>query len=153
MADAWRIVKARHASTAFSGEGARLYGGRWTSKGRRAVYVSSTASLATLEIVVHVESPALLSSYSLIPVGIPGRLIHRLDPTLLPAGWESFPAPASLQRLGDAWLDNRRSPALAIPSAIVPSELNYLLNPEHADFSKLTIGKSQPYKLDPRLTP
>ena len=43
MATGWRIVKSRYASTAFDGEGARLYGGRWNSSGTRMVYSLESA--------------------------------------------------------------------------------------------------------------
>ena len=55
MPRAWRLVKARHAAGAFDGEGARLHGGRWNSRGARVVYVSSSRSLAALELLVHLE--------------------------------------------------------------------------------------------------
>ncbi|MGH7535623.1 MAG: RES family NAD+ phosphorylase [Gemmatimonadales bacterium] len=151
MAEAWRIVKAQHAAGAFSGEGARLYGGRWTSRGRRAVYASSSAALAILEMLVHLEAPALLPAYVLIPVGIPDDVIQRLDPAALPPDWREYPAPARLQEMGDAWLDAGVTPALQVPSAIVPAEFNFLLNPAHPEFARILIGAPRPYTFDPRL--
>jgi RES domain-containing protein len=151
VAEAWRIVKARHAHSAFSGEGARLYGGRWTSRGRRAVYTSASAALAILEVLVHLEAPALLAAYMLVPVGIPDDLIQRLDPATLPSDWREYPAPARLQELGDAWLDAGVSPALQVPSAIVPAEFNFLLHPAHPEFARILLGEPRPYTFDPRL--
>jgi RES domain-containing protein len=149
--EAWRIVKAGHAAEAFSGEGARLYGGRWTSRGRRAVYVSGSAALAVLEVLVHLESPALLPAYVLIPLAIPDDAIRQLDVAELPSGWRDYPAPTRLQELGDAWLDAGVTPVLQVPSAIVPAEFNLVLNPAHPGFARIRIGKPRPYAFDPRL--
>lgn len=151
MIEAWRIVKTKHAATAMTGEGARLYGGRWTSKGRRAVYTSATIALATLEIVAQLETAAPLSAYSLFPLTIPDALVTALDLRRLPPDWRGYPAPARLQALGDRWLDEGRSPVLRVPSAIVPSEFNYVLAPEHPKFGGITVGRAKPYDLDPRL--
>ena len=151
MVEAWRIVKTKHAAGAFSGEGARLYGGRWTSEGRRAVYTSATVSLATLEIIVWLETATPLAAYSLFRVTIPESLITTLDRGRLPRDWASYPAPPVLQALGDAWLDRGRTPALRVPSAIVPSEFNYVLAPEHPEFRRIRVGPVKPYALDPRL--
>ena len=151
MVEAWRITKARFARTAFTGEGARLYGGRWTSAGRRAVYVSATASLATLEIAVHLGSTAALDSYVMFPVVIPDGLIITLDAKRLPRDWRKYPAPAALQRLGDEWLEAGDSPVLKVPSAVVPAESNYLLNVGHPKFKRIIIGKATAHSLDPRL--
>ncbi len=151
MAEVWRIVKARHAAGAFTGEGARLYGGRWTSRGRRAVYTSASAALAILEVLVHLEAPALLPAYALIPAGIPDDLIQRLDQAALPPHWRDYPAPARLQELGDAWLDAGGTPVLQVPSAIVPAEFNFVLDPSHPEFVRIRIGEPHPYAFDPRL--
>ena len=151
MVAAWRIVKARYAATAFDGEGARRAGGRWTSVGRRAVYVSGTAALAALEVVAHLDSTAPLAAWSLIRVQIPDRLIEAVDATTLPRGWRRYPAPAALRALGDAWLDAGRSAALRVPSALVPVEVNFLLNPRHPDFRLIRIGAPQAFPIDPRL--
>lgn len=151
MALAWRIVKTKYASDAFTGKGARLFGGRWTSAGRSAIYTSGSIALATLEVLVHVDDTALLASYSLFPVEIPDNLITVLDPSLLPANWRTSPAPARLQSLGDDWIDEAIGPALKVPSAIVPAEFNYILNPGHSRFSGIVIGKPQKYEFDSRL--
>lgn len=151
MAIAWRIVKRRHARTAFDGEGARLYGGRWTSPGRRAVYTSATVALATLEMLVHLDATEVLTAYVLFEISFSDELIQRLDPKRLPADWKTYPAPARLRALGDAWLDTGRSPVLRVPSAVVGVEFNYLLNPAHPEFRRVTIGPALPYRMDRRL--
>ena len=151
MPEAWRIVKSRYAADAFNGEGARLYGSRWTSRGRRAVSASASAALAILEVLVHLEAPAILPAYMLIPITIPDDAIQRIDPAELPPDWREYPPPARLQELGDAWLDAGITPVLQVPSAIVPAEFNFVLNPAHPAFARIRIGQPRPYSFDPRL--
>jgi len=151
MATGWRIVKSRYARTAFDGEGARLYGGRWNSPGTRMVYTSSTISLAVLEVLVHLQEASLLSSYSLVSVSFDDALIECLDRSRLPDGWRTFPAPSELQRIGDEWVLSQRSAVLEVPSVIVERESNYLLNPAHPDFSSVVIGEPESFTFDERL--
>ncbi|MBX3148335.1 MAG: RES family NAD+ phosphorylase [Gemmatimonadales bacterium] len=151
MPSAWRIVKSKYAASALDGEGARRAGGRWTSVGRRAVYTSSSVALATLEILVHLESPRLLAAYTLFEVRFPDQLVTKLDPRSLPPEWTNYPAPVSLAAIGDRWLDSAASAVLRVPSAVVGLEFNYVLNPEHRDYRKVSIGPAQPFRVDPRL--
>ena len=151
MINAWRIVKAKHQDRAFDGEGARVAGGRWNSPGLAAIYTAQSAALAALEMLVHLNSGALLSSYVLIPCSFSERVVLRLDRTRLPTRWRAHPAVPQLQLLGDAWLKNGPSAVLEVPSVIIPSESNYLLNPEHADFASVSLGPAQPFDLDARL--
>ena len=151
MATCWRIVKSRHAATAFDGEGAGLYGGRWNSPGTPMVYTSSTISLAVLEVLVHLQEANLLSSYSLIAARFDDAFVERLDRSMLPEGWRAYPAPSELRRIGDEWVRSQRSAVLEIPSVIVERESNYLLNPTHPDVSSLVIGEPEPFTFDDRL--
>ncbi len=153
MPTAWRIVKKKYAESAFDGEGARLYGGRWTRAGRRVVYTAGSVSLATLEIVAHLgyDQSLLVNAYSLFKVEIPEDLVLRIEPPTLPGRWIVSPPPPDLWAIGDLWLDAALKPVLRIPSAVVFSEFNYLINPQHPDFRRLSIGQEEAYSLDPRL--
>src|SRR5688572_21585812 len=134
----YRIVKRKFAAAAFSGAGARLYGGRWNSIGVSVVYTSSTIALALLEWRAHLSqwpAPPVL----VIEIEFDSSLI--LSPARLPKGWMSTPAPPSNALIGDKWAKSGKSSILKLPSAIVPDEYNYLLNPNHPDFSKIRIGK------------
>src|SRR3712207_6815569 len=122
MATGWRIVKSRYASTAFDGEGARLYGGRWNSPGERMVYTPSTISLAVLEVLVHLQEASLLSSYSLISASFNDVFVEHVDRSTLPDGWRTYPAPSELQRIGDEWVRSRSSAVLEVPNVIVERE-------------------------------
>jgi RES domain-containing protein len=149
--DAWRIVKAKHALSAFDGEGARRFGGRWSSPGRSAVYVSQSLALATLEVLVHLGTAAPLGAYVFFPVRIPDDAVRRVERSALPPDWREHPTPASARALGDGWLTRADSTALEVPSAIVATESNYLLNPVHPDFARITVGEATPFHWDPRL--
>ena len=149
MIRAWRIVKAKHAAGSFVGEGARLLGGRWNSPGKRVVYTAENAALAALEMLVHLGHMATLPSYVVIGCHFDEKLVTEVKD--LPEGWRAFPAPAAVQAIGDAWLESAKSAVLRVPSAIVPSENNYLLNPAHPKFGRVVIGKPEKFELDLRL--
>jgi RES domain-containing protein len=150
---AWRIVKRKLAAQAFTGEGARIYGGRWNSPGIRVVYTSQSRALAALEILVHLESEEVLEHYVMIEVRFDLELVTAVETSELPTDWQAEPAPLSLQSIGDAWVTATTSAVLQVPSAIIPGENNFLLNPAHPDFSKLAFGMPAPFPFDPRLVP
>ncbi|HVR29407.1 MAG TPA: RES family NAD+ phosphorylase [Thermoanaerobaculia bacterium] len=151
MPTGWRITKAARAATAFEGEGARLYGGRWNSPGTALVYTAESQSLAALELLVHLQASQLLTSYCSISATFDGELIEVIDRAALPRQWRRFPAPVELQEIGDRWAAARRSVVLEVPSAVVPAERLFLLNPSHSDFASVAIGSPVPFELDPRL--
>ena len=134
---AYRLVKRKWRQAAFDGEGARLYGGRWNSKGKACVYLAGSASLAMLEVMVHLDDYQLLEHYTLLEVTLPKSALMSLSTESLPKDWAVEPAPASTAEIGDNWLESQSSLALAVPSAVVPRERNYLINPEHARFQAL----------------
>ncbi len=148
----WRVCSRRHARRAFSGDGARLYGGRWNSPGSPTVYTSATLSLATLEVLVHANEEDWPDDLCAVPAEIPPNIkIQELTQEELPRGWRRFPAPLNLRKFGDAWLETGKTAVLALPSAVVPIENNYLLNPSHADMKSVEIGPPQRFRFDLRL--
>jgi len=150
---AWRIVKARHAASAFDGEGARRYGGRWNSIGTPMVYTSDYLVTAVLELIVNmIDYSAVFKKYSRIAVEIPSRLITELDPAKLPVNWQDNPSPPTIRKIGDQWVQDQVSAVLKAPSAVLPQHHSYLINPHHPDFSKIKIDKPRPFKFDPRLS-
>lgn len=148
---AWRIVKRSRARAAFSGEGARLYGGRWNSAAASIVYAAGSPSLAVLEMIVHLDSSDLLDHYVLFKVGIDESLVARIELSDLPRNWRADPPPMKVRAVGDLWARAGSSAVLQVPGAILPAEHNFLLNPRHPDFSKLFIGTPSPFRFDPRL--
>lgn len=147
----WRITKAKHAAIAFSGSGAKAYGGRWNNPGTAVVYSAGSASLAILEMLVHLQSHDLMRRYVLFEVSFDSKLVKSIDSAALPKTWRRFPSPATVRQVGDDWVADADSSVLRLPSAIVPTEWIYLLNPAHPDFAKITIGPKQQIKFDPRL--
>jgi RES domain-containing protein len=144
-------VANRHAATAFDGEGARLHGGRWNSPGIALVYTSESPALAALELLVGLREAAFLGGYSLLSIELPDAAIADLDRSLLPPDWRSYPAPAELARLGDAWVLAGSSLALRVPSVVIEQERNLLVNPRHPDFGSVVIGSAIPFRFDERL--
>jgi RES domain-containing protein len=150
MPEAWRIVKSRHADAAFSGEGAAKYGGRWNSRGVAVVYTSATKSLAVLESLVHLNPPVVFK-YVAFHVEFDGALVETMPLTRLPANWRSEPPSRGTQKFGDVWVRESRSPVLEVPSVLIDGESNYILNPAHPAFKKISLSKPQPFAFDPRL--
>ena len=152
MSRVWRIVKSSRAATAFDGEGARLHGGRWNSPGTPMVYTAGTQSLAALEVLVHLQDSRLLQqNYSAISIDFDDKHVEVLAMKSLPKTWRHSPPPNALFALGDRWARERRSPVLQVPSAIIPDEPLYLLNPQHPTFARSKFGKPKPFDFDPRL--
>jgi RES domain-containing protein len=150
MPEAWRIVKEKHTATAFSGEGAAKTGGRWNSRGVPVVYASCTKALAALESLVHLN-PTVLFKYVAFRIKFDDALVEIFPAKALPADWQTEPPPPSTKAIGDDWVRAMRSAVLALPSVIISGEPNYLLNPAHPDFKKISIGKPEPFAFDPRL--
>ena len=145
------MVQAHLAAQAFTGEGARLYGGRWNHPGTSIVYTAGALSLAMLELLVHVTTQQLLRAYVGIPVDVDESLVKRLAARDLPKGWRAYPTSNVTRDIGDAWVQEGDSAVLGVPSVIVPEEWNYLLNPAHRDFNRLRIGAPETIAIDPRL--
>ena len=149
----YRLTKAKYQVSAFSGMGAVQHAGRWHRAGRPVVYASDTPAGALLEIIVHTEAAVLLGHrYVLFSVEIDrARHLLRLEPALWPSDWRAALWPASTQRIGAGWLEGQDSVVLEVPSAIVPHQSNYLINPEHPRFEELQIAGPDPFEIDPRL--
>jgi RES domain-containing protein len=146
----WRLVTRRFADSAFSGEGARLYGGRWNRKGISMVYTAGSQSLAMLEMLVQDEP--LRANYMMIPATLPDTLvIEHIEAIQLPTDWRDPVAREWLQAMGSEWAKLKSSAVLAVPSAVIPAETNYLLNPTHPAFAEIEIGIAQPFITDLRL--
>ena len=151
MPVAYRISKAAHAATIWSGIGAREFGGRWNSRGIAVVYTAQNRSLAALEQLVHMVKPRVLRGYVIARITFDDRRVQRLDPTALPPTWNAPVAPPELKRLGDEWIAAAKYPVLAVPSAVIPGELNYLFNPAHPEFNDFARSNPEPFVYGPRL--
>jgi RES domain-containing protein len=146
------LVKKAHAREAFSGEGARRYGGRWNHRGTTVVYLSESLSLAGLELFVHIGPAHKGMTFTAFKVEIPARVkVHVLSEAELPESWREEPPPDTCKDIGTEWLKRGRSAVLRVPSVIVPVEYNYVLNVGHPDFKKLKISKPADFAFDPRM--
>jgi RES domain-containing protein len=147
----WRLTSRRRAAAAFSGEGTRIAGSRWTERGLPAVYTSQSIALAVLETLVHADVD-MLAPHVVIGAELPEDLaVEQVEATGLPRNWFHTPAPAALQAIGAKWLASKRTAVLQVPSAIVNDECNYLLNPLHPDFGRILLGDPKPFAFDGRL--
>lgn len=152
MISIWRIDKKRHSASSFSGEGAALYGGRWNPQGVRVVYASGSLALAALEKFVHLEGVAGGISFVSFKIDVPDAVKGKhLELPHLSKNWRSVPAPASTREIGLNWAQKNESAILRVPSTIIPSEYDYLINPLHPDLKSLKISKPVPFSFDPRL--
>ncbi len=148
----WRLVKARHAATAFDSEGARRFGGRWNVRGVPVVYLSDSLSLAALEVFVHLSAEDGRLHFAAIRVDVPEHVaIPSLPAAELPPNWREEPPPDECKRIGSEWFTAGTSALLRLPSVIIPDEFNVLLNPQHSDFKALVFHPPQPFGFDARM--
>ena len=147
----WRICRARFADEAFTGEGARRFGGRWNSRGVPMVYASGSLALAAIELFVHLEPNLqpddLVSIAATLPEGEPAK---RLGPEQLPAGWwaDDF---EPLRAIGDKWIREKSSLAISVPSAAMRAEWNVLVNPLHPAIAEIKIEEPRAFRFDARM--
>ncbi len=148
----YRIVSPKWAHDAFSGEGARLMGGRWNSPGRAMVYLGGSRALAALEMLVHLTSPMSRQlPFRILEVKILRELVTNYPAKILPKGWRSSPVTKSTQEIGDDWIDASSQLAISVPSVMIPEETNILLNPHHPDYKKIVVGGAKEFSFDKRL--
>lgn len=146
----WRICSRKHRR--FDGEGARLYGGRWNHTGTSVVYTSGSLSLAVLELFVHVDIDIAPGDLVAIQADIPDTLtIETIKIESLPRDWRRYPGVEALKDIGTAWASKASTAILSVPSAVIPVEHNYLLNPAHRDFKRIRLQKPVPFRFDARM--
>ena len=147
----WRMCRERYAATAANGEGARLYGGRWNSRGVRMVYASTSLALAAVEIFVNLEPNLLPGDLVFIEGEVPEALgTGRLELKQLPEGWHRA-RDESLRRFGDEWIRAGQTVGLLVPSAAIRGEWNMLLNPAHPSFPKVKFHETRRFEFDARM--
>ncbi len=152
MIRVWRICKRKYADSAYSGKGAKLYGGRWSEPGLTVVYTAGNLSLAALETFVHLEPDLLPNDLVAVAADLADEIsLTRLSASDLPRNWRKYPAPDALKRIGANWLQAGRTIVLAVPSAIIPQEENYLLNPAHEDLSRINVHVAISFQFDSRM--
>jgi RES domain-containing protein len=125
----YRLSNAMYA-TDLTGEGARLYGGRWNHVGTPCLYTSESRALAVLEFSVNMNIAKILRFLNMVEIEIPDD-IEVIDISVLPGNWRDAPAPASAKDFGTELLHAATHPVIKIPSAVIPEEFNYLVNSRH----------------------
>ncbi len=151
----YRLTQKKFASTPFSPIGAKLFGGRWNSKGTEALYFAESESLCSLEVFVHVNNdPSIITQYDLYRIEMPEALIVTLDQEDLPSSWRAIPANESTQLIGDEFLTTPfpEYAALQVPSTISPRDKNYVVNPNHPEMAKIfSKHEKLEFEFDPRI--
>jgi RES domain-containing protein len=147
----WRIGNALHP--VWSGEGARLKGGRWNQPGTPAIYAATSYASAALEILVHGNIGRMPRDFRYMTIDIPDDApIDHAAPEAVP-GWDALPPHASCA-FGDAWLRRREGLVLLVPSVVTRGlDWNAVVNPLHDAFERIIVGAERPVQWDPRLLP
>lgn len=147
----FRLAKSKY-SLNLSGKGAEKTGGRWNSKGTSIIYTSESRALCTAEIAVHIPLGILPKDFKLVMIEIPDSVrVKEIILNQLPQDWNSIPHSGSTQEIGDVFINEQKYAVIKVPSAAVPGDFNYLINPAHADFNKIKIIDSVAFVFDQRL--
>lgn len=146
----FRITGKKHARD-MSGNGAAIYGGRWNKKGSPVLYTGETKEIALLETIVHTP-PAIIPALEILAIEIPDDSIEILSINDLPDNWTNYPAPEILAEIAENWIASNKSIALKVPSCIIHSSNNYILNCRHPDYNKVKIIEQKGFHFDTRLT-
>ena len=151
MTRVYRILRRAYANTPLDGEGAYRFGGRWSSVGTRLAYTGEHLSLAMIEYFVHIDPDDPPKDLVLITAEIPDR-ISRIVVSMkqLPAGWRESPAPPELTSIGDRFANEARAAILIVPSALAPTESNWLINPHHSESARIRLLPTEPFRCDSR---
>jgi RES domain-containing protein len=147
----FRLIRKKYGIE-LSGKGAALSGNRWNSKGTELIYCADSRALAMAEVAVHLSLSILPKDYVMVEIDIPSEIsIATLSKEDLPAHWSSFPHLLDTQQIGDAFVAERKNCVLKVPSAVVPGDFNFLINPYHPDFSGFRIVSQEDFPFDSRL--
>ena len=151
MIRVYRIVRKPYSRTPLDGEGPYRFGGRWSSPGTRVAYLAEHLSLAMIEYFVHIEASDPPKDLVVVAADIPDSVSRVvLTRRTLPRNWRQVPAPPSLAMIGDSFVAERKSAILVLPSALVPSESNWLVNPLHPEFAEIQVQPAEPFHYDAR---
>ncbi|NOX48484.1 MAG: RES family NAD+ phosphorylase [Chlorobi bacterium] len=145
----YRICNRKHAGD-LSGKGAAMFGGRWNKKGSPVIYAGESKEIALLEILVHAPR-VLLPELDILTLAIPDSSITEIEKNELPNNWYDYPAPTILSEIAETWIQQGDSIALKVPSCIIHSAHNYILNCLHPAFEQVMVKEHTEFHFDPRL--
>ena|ERR1700733_223690 len=146
----YRIADCNYIND-LTGTGTRLFGGRWSSKGKPGIYLASSRALAVLEVLVRLQPLFIPDNFCLAEIEVPNDSIELVGVSHLPSNWKDVSPPGQIKKIGDDFLRHKKYLMLQLPSAIVPSEFNFLVNPMHEDMQKIKVIKQEPFSFDERL--
>jgi RES domain-containing protein len=152
LSQVYRVLRKAYARTAFDGEGAYRYGGRWSSSGTRLGYASEHQSLAMLEYFVHLDKDDPPDDLVLAVAEVPDDLTRAwVEAERLPPNWRDSAAPLELARFGDEFARRGKDCLLIVPSVLAPNENNCLINPAHPHYKKIVVRATESLNYDPRM--
>lgn len=146
----YRITKRKRAPD-IQGTGAALYPGRWNKKGTPVLYAGETKEIALLESIVHTP-PMIVPDLDILTIEIPDDSITELNVSDLPSNWAQYPAPTILTEIGEKWIHIGETIALKVPSSIIHTSHNYILNCNHKDYKKVKVLDHRQFHFNSRLT-
>ncbi len=151
MTSVYRILRKAYARKPFDGEGAYRFGGRWSSAGVRLAYTAEHLSLAIIEYFVHIDADDPPKDLVVVNAKIPDTVSRVTVPVGgLPRNWRAIPPPPELAEIGDDFVRRGQAAILIVPSALAPTESNWLINPRHPSFRKIRLNVPEPFQYDPR---
>lgn len=145
----YRITGKKYASD-LTGKGAAMFGGRWNKKGSPVLYTGENKEIALLETIVHTP-PLLIPALVILTLEIPDDSITTIEIKNLPENWTVYPAPVVLSEIGERWIKEAKTIALRVPSSIIHSSHNYILNCRHPEYSRVRFIDLRNFKFDSRL--
>ncbi len=147
----FRLIRKKYGIE-LSGKGAAISGNRWNSKGTELIYCADSRALAMAEVAVHLSLSILPKDYMMVEIDIPISVsTASLAIDNLPQRWNSFPHLLDTQKIGDDFVSARKNCVLKVPSAVVPGDFNFLINPHHPDFTAIKIVGQEDFPFDSRL--
>lgn len=145
----YRITKRKFAA-GIKGTGAALFPGRWNKAGTPVIYTGVTKEIALLETIVH-ATPMIVPDLDILTIEIPDDSVTELEIPDLPTNWAEYPAPTKLSDLGENWVLAGITIALKVPSCIINSSYNVILNCNHLDFKRVKVLDHSKFHFDIRL--
>jgi RES domain-containing protein len=145
----YRITGKKHAED-LTGLGAAMFGGRWNKKGSPVLYTGENKEIALLETIVHTPS-LLIPELDILTLEIPDDSITAIEIYQLPKNWKVYPAPTILSEIGEKWINEGKTIALRVPSCIIHSSHNYILNCKHQAYSRVRLIERKNFEFDSRL--
>lgn len=147
----YRLCKSKYSHD-LTGSGAEKTGGRWNNKGVPMIYTSESRALCVAEIALHTPLGILPFDYEIVSIDLPGDMtVYRIKENELPANWLAMPHASQARKLGDFIIKQNKFLVIKAPSAVVPGDYSYLINPDHKDSYKIKILRVEEFNFEKRL--